>query len=139
MSESQGTHWHVASGLFGHGPDGADGFESADNPEALADAIRSELDAWIEREIETAELYAESEFYERAWKLRKHSDTLDSLRANLDNSRASAPLYVNDRAAWHATILRTVSEYFPMDVSEGSSRVFVWECNNGSDCEHLQD
>lgn len=139
LTVSADTHWHVASGLSGYGPDGSDGFDSADNPEALADAIRGELNTWAEFEFESAKSHAESGDYESAWKLREHSDSLDTLRQNLDNDRANAPLYVNDRAAWHATILRIVSEQFPLDVSEGRSRIYVWECNNGSDCEHTEE
>jgi hypothetical protein len=131
-------HWHVASGITGYGPDGSDGFASADTPESLADAIRWELSIWAEREMESADGAADDGDFESAWKLRKSADRIEILRANLDNERVKAPLYVNDRAAWHATILRTVETEFstPLLVNEGRTGVYVWTCID-STCEHL--
>lgn len=124
-----GLHWHAASGLTGYGPDAADGgVTTAHDVEGLADLIRDELSHWADNEHHTARAYADSGDYENAWKLREHSESIDVLCANLDNSRASAPLYADNRPAWHATIRQLVEDNFPYPVDEGRFRVHAWPC-----------
>ena len=134
-----GAHWHVASGLAGYGPDGADGFDTVDTMEQLADAVREELAYWSDQETSSAEAYAESGDFKSAWMLHKHAELIEQFRMNLDNARASAPLYVDNRPLWHETIRATVTEHFPFGVDEGNQYVFAWLCDDGAECDHLTD
>lgn len=133
------VHWHVASGLSGYGPN-ADTDVWARTPAELADLIREELVFWIDYEIQSAHAYATPSpepDYRSAWLLLQHADELDLLRANLNPERAKAPLFRShttgrpDPALWDAEVHR-VTAAFPVDVNEGRSRVYVWECTE--DC-----
>jgi hypothetical protein len=133
------AHWHVATGFAGYGPDGSDGYLSADDVHGTAELIRSELNDEIDGLGDTAEGFAQSEDFESAWKSRKLADELETFRMNVDSARASAPLYRDSPDAWVETLTRLIGEKFPMDLDiNGHRRLYVWQCTD-SECEHLGD
>ncbi|GAA3751134.1 hypothetical protein [Micromonospora maritima] len=131
------THWHVATGLAGYGPDGSDGYGTATDMPTLADLIRSELRDASSAEDETSRSIAEAGDYEDAWKIKTRSEELDTLAANFDNKRADAPLYAGRPDLWAETVQRLAVEKFPLDISY-NTRLYVWPCEE-SGCEHLAD
>lgn len=127
------SHWHCATGIAGYGPDAADGdFAMAHTVDGLCDMIRWELDSGGDYAHEEADSLAEVGQFEEAWASLTRSRELDTLRANLDPQRRHAPLYAQHGASWAASVLRIVSETFPVDYSE-YGRIYVWEC--GEDCD----
>jgi hypothetical protein len=129
-------HWHVAYGLAGYGPDGSDGFDSVTTWEALAFIVACRLQDSAESEDMTAGSLAESGDFESAWHTHKRADELSVLAMNFDNKRANAPLYRDDKPAWHSTIERLAREHFPLDVTD-NTRLYVWECGMPGECEHV--
>lgn len=129
-------HWHVATGLAGYGPDGADGYASATDARGIALALTEELGSAAESNYQTAESLADpGKDYEGAWRTMKLGEALTTLSANLDyDKRAQAPLYVNDSAALDATIMGIVASEFPLDITH-NTRLYVWQCDD-SDCDH---
>lgn len=129
-------HWHVATGLAGYGPDGADGYASATDAREIASALVSELDSAADFNYESAESLADpGKDYEAAWRTMKLGEALTALSANLDyDKRATAPLYVNDPAALDMTIMGIVASEFPLDITH-NTRLYVWQCDD-SDCDH---
>jgi hypothetical protein len=128
-------HTHVASGLAGYGPDAADsGFIVTHNVRETAEAIRDELNAWADIAYQSAEALADSGDFEQAWTEHKRSQSLETLRMNLDSKREEAPLYKDNPALWESTLQRLINENFPLDVSH-NSRLYVWDCIEHDDSE----
>jgi hypothetical protein len=128
-------HTHVASGLAGYGPDAADsGFIVTHNVRETAEAIRDELNAWADIAYQSAEALADSGDFEQAWAEHKRSQSLETLRMNLDSKREEAPLYKDNPALWESTLQRLINENFPLDVSH-NSRLYVWDCIEHDDSE----
>ncbi len=120
------VHYHGSHGLAGYGPDG-----DFDTPtfETLGDALeyaRDELSTDADMAHEDAHQLAASGDFESAWKAIELMESLELLQANLDPARKSAPLYVNDPAAY-AALQESQAAEFPVDVC-GSSRLYLWEC-----------
>ena len=142
MSEEEGTrdaaapHWHVASGLAGYGPDGADGFASFDSLGDAIDYARDELTTYVDMAHQDMHASGEAGEYEAAWQSLLLVERLELLRANLDPARASAPLYRGDPAAYRA-LQESQADEFPHDVSH-NARLYLWECAE-PDCEHCED
>lgn len=133
------NHWHVATGFAGYGPDGADGFGTADNVQGAADLIRADLADEIDASADTAAGHAEALDYESAWKVRAHADMLETMRMNVSNERAQAPLYRDSAGAWDAALVKIIGEKFPLDLDyQGRRRLYAWECTN-VDCDQVTD
>jgi len=137
------THWHVATGLAGYGPDAADGYITVGRdvtPEALTDVIREELSDAASYLADSADGYADAEDYESAWHAHKRAEELDILASNLDYRRRSlAPLYVNDRPALDATMTGLVADNFPLALDhDDTRRLYVWECGE-TECDESDD
>lgn len=133
------SHFHVASGLAGYGPDASDsdGFARFDTlGEALQYVHESELPLWIDQAHETAQCLAAGEDYRGAWYEVVRADDLEALRQNLNPARRSAPMYVDDLAAYEAMQQDQLAT-FPRTVSD-SSRLYVWECDE-SYCNDDED
>lgn len=123
------THYHVAYGLAGYGPDDIGG-----QLETLSDALecaRDELATDVDSAHEAILSHIESQEWEQACEAFTAMEALEILRMNLDPKRRSAPMYVNDPAAY-AALQETQLDLFPVDVGT-SSRLYVWECD--ADCE----
>lgn len=130
------THYHVASGLTGYGPEPDDGgFFPLPTLEAVSDYVRDELRVFSDMAYESADALADSGDFEAAWNERKRSDALELLRSNLDNARAGAPLYAGKPALWRETLDTIIGETFPLDVSH-NTRLYVWTCSE-SECLDL--
>jgi hypothetical protein len=121
------THWHVGHGAAGYGAD-SENTVTCSTLRAAAEAARDELESWADHEFETADQLAEAREFEDAWKMRKHVDEIDTLRQNLDNERANAPLYKDEPAKWDQTLMTLLNEHFPFSVDGGRCRVYAWEC-----------
>jgi hypothetical protein len=132
------SHYHVATGLAGYGPDASDtdGFATFDTLGSALDYARDELATFIEMAHEGSHAAADAGDYEQAWLEVCRVETLDTLRANLDPSRKQAPLYVDDDAAY-AALQETQAADFPHDVSH-NARLYLWECDE-PDCESAAD
>lgn len=126
-------HYHVQTGISGYGPDSDENTYTSESVRETADAIRWELDNAIDANVQTANLAGERGYYEEAWEAHKLAETLETLRANLSNDRADAPLYRDDPAAWDTTLARLIAETFPLDIIEPSTRLYVWTCGE-EDC-----
>lgn len=127
----ESSHWHVATGLQGYGPESDEfGFptfeDSDDGLIELVDEVHRILDEFSEWEFESADALGESGQFEDAWKTRKHSDELDTLARNWSNDRRSAPAYAGDPALWSDWV-RSNLDAFPIDVSF-NTRLYVWDC-----------
>jgi hypothetical protein len=124
------NHFHVESGLSGYGPQASDtdGFTVLETPKQVADMIRGELATWIDFENDSAHSYVEDGDFESAWNLHVHCEAMEILAANLNNARATAPLYKGNPELWDRTIMSIVAEHFPYNVNEGRSKIYVWEC-----------
>lgn len=120
-------HWHSGTGITGYGPEG-EGTDTAMSLTGLACNLRTHLDGIADSERDSAESLAEAGEFEDAWNTLKVSEAADVLGRNLDNRRASAPLYADDAPLWHATINRMVCENFPFDFRDGNSRLYAWDC-----------
>lgn len=131
-------HWHVAHGLAGYGPEGSDGYAYFTDPESLADYVRGELDSDAEALHDSATAYAEAGDFEEAWKTHMLTEEMATVAANFDNKRRDAPIYRDDRAAWHMTILHLVVEHFPYVTSPPAGQLYVWQCQTGYECEHYR-
>jgi len=130
------VHWHVASGLAGYGPDGADGFASFDS---LADAIeyaREEIGPFVDMAHESAHSLAESSDFEGAWREIERIEDLELWQASMDPARKEAPLYRGNEEAY-AALLADHAAQFPRDVSY-NTRLYLWDCAE-SDCEHCEE
>jgi hypothetical protein len=127
-------HYHVASGLAGYGPDASDsdGFPTFETLGEALDYARDELLVFIDMAHEDAHALADDGQYEDAWRQIERVEALENLRANLDTKRASAPLYVDDAAAYAALQESQLAE-FPHDVSH-NARLYVWSCVE-TECE----
>ena len=135
------VHWHVATGLAGYGPNASDtdGYATADNVRDLTSLIRWELDSAADYNHQAAQSLAESGDYESAWNTRELSDTLTTLGMNLDyERRASAPLYADNPIGLDAEMRSIISEAFPLDITD-NTRLYVWICDAGDDCDSAQD
>jgi hypothetical protein len=130
------AHWHVAYGLAGYGPDGADGFASFDSLGDALDYARDELSTDVDMAYEDAHILAEQSQYRDAWMAIERMERLELLRANLDPRRADAPLYRDDAAAYRA-LQESQAAGFPHDVSD-SSRLYLWQCDV-ADCDHCEE
>lgn len=132
-------HWHVATGPSGYGPEGSDGYGTATDARELASLIQQECNDTADFERQGAENDAEIGDFESAWKALKNSEWLSMLALNFDyDTRAMAPLYVDNSPLLDETIYRLAGENFPHDFRDGNSRVYVWECVN-AECEHLAE
>lgn len=127
------THYHVATGLAGYGPDAADtdGYPTFDTAQEALSYARDELTTWIDFAAETAQSYAAGEDYEQAWKESQRADDLETLRANLDPARREAPLYRDNPTAYQTLVQEQVGG-FPHDVSY-NTRLYLWQCDE-SEC-----
>ncbi len=131
-------HYHVAYGLAGYGPDGADGYASFEDLagalEYASDYLRESADM-LEEE---AEAEAENGRYEDAWKAHKHADRLELQRMNQDlERRRNAPMYVDDDEAY-AALLDDLAGAYPIDVDSRSCRLYLWACDEAG-CDHWED
>jgi hypothetical protein len=132
------SHWHIASGLAGYGPDGTDGYSTATDMQNLAYSVAEELQSFAGYNDDSARCLAEAGDYKEAWQTMMLAESLSALFHNLDyDKRLQAPLYVNDAAALDASIERIVEETFPLDVSY-NTRLYVWQCDE-AECEHLDE
>lgn len=131
--EPAGRHWHIATGIAGYGPDGADGFGTATTLDDTAESARDELRTSVDICEETAEALAADGHFEEAWREHKRADALEILRANLNTDRKDAPLYAGKPELWHRTLSDIVADSFPVDISH-SARLYVWECTD-TDCD----
>lgn len=148
-------HWHVAYGIAGYGPDGVDGFLTATEirgPGGLADLISTELQKAAEASYQEAEGLSieadklreqrltdrELEALRAYQEEMQRTDTLSTLSANFSINRESAPLYTDNPALWEENVLRLVAKAFPCNISS-NERLYVWECEEGGRCEHLQE
>lgn len=142
------THWHVAGGLAGYGPNGEDGYAYAVTWRELADLLLEGLQRAAEYVYETAQAAAEGGDKAQAWDLVKECEELERLAQNFDNERREAPAYPTDDA-WDAEIQRMVESNFPYyydhtvnDSAENPSArlaLYAWPCTEGADCEHVED
>jgi hypothetical protein len=133
------THWHIATGLAGYGPDGSDGYGTADSPASLAAALTDELARHASAEWETADVYGDDGQYEQAWRTLTRARGLETLAHNFDPKRANSPLYRHDPAAWESTVEDMTRKTFPLDVSH-NTRLYVWECElDSAVCEHAKE
>jgi hypothetical protein len=130
------SHYHVAYGLAGYGPDGADGFACFDEVGAALEYARDELARDVDMAHEDAHALADDGQYEDAWRAIVRMEDLEVLRANLDPARRQAPLY-RDAAAAYAQLQTDQAGAFPHDVSE-TSRLYLWECDVDG-CEHCEE
>jgi hypothetical protein len=130
------THFHVAHGISGYGPDGADGFPTFDTLADALDYAREELATDLDMAHETAHGFAEAGDYESAWKEILRMEALELLRANLDPKRKSAPAYANDPAAY-AEMQEGQAAEFPVAVSH-SCNLYLWDCAE-SDCKDEEE
>lgn len=131
------SHWHVATGLAGYGPDGADGYASFDSLSGALDYARDELSTFVDFAHEGAHAAAEDGRFEEAWREVVRMEDLENWRANLDPKRAGAPAYVNDPAAY-AAMQEEQAAQFPRDVSY-NTRLYLWQCETPEDCDHLEE
>lgn len=133
------AHWHVATGFAGYGPDGADGYATADDVIGAADLARDDLREEIGGLSDTAESYADMKDFESAWKSHKLADELDIVRANISPKRAEAPLYRDQPGAWREMLTQLIGQTFPLALDiDGSRRLYVWECET-PDCDQTDD
>lgn len=131
-------HWHVATGLAGYGPDGSDGYDTAENLRDVSDAIRDRLRDFIDSNDQGARAVADTGDYKDAWETMMLAESLETLSTNLNNKRGdSAPLYVGKPKLWDETLDRIIGETFPLDVSY-NTRLYVWECDT-AECDHLDE
>ncbi|MFG3710913.1 hypothetical protein [Micromonospora sp. NPDC047730] len=130
-------HWHVATGLVGYGPDGADGYGTAIELTDVADLIRDELRQAADSEDEGSRSEAEAADFSEAWKLKTRAEHLSILAETFSNDRANAPLYAGKPEMWADTIETLIRQHFPLDISD-RSRLYVWPCAEPG-CEHLAD
>src|SRR4029450_5198246 len=130
------THYHVASGITGYGPDGADGFACFDSLAGALDYARDELSTFADMAHEAAHGFAAEHAYADAWGEIERMEELETLRANLDPARASAPLYRDDPDAYAALQAEQLAG-FPRLVSHNTG-LYVWPCDE-PDCEHCDD
>ncbi|TKK84612.1 hypothetical protein FDA94_28705 [Herbidospora galbida] len=140
MTETRPHHWHIAHGLAGYGPDGADGYNTAteiSGSGGLADQISDELDRDAESAHGLIRTEGEAGNFKEAFEAWELHDKLTTLSLNFSIRREDAPLYKDDKPLWERTVLRLVAENFPLDVSD-NSRMYVWECTE-PECEHLTD
>ncbi len=137
MSTYTANHWHVATGLSGYGPDGADGFASFDSLAQALDYARDEMRDAIDFAHDGAHGFAQAEDYESAWNEVLRIESLETLRANLDPARQSAPLYRDDPVAY-AALLESQAADFPHDWSE-HTRLYLWQCEDPATCEHGEE
>lgn len=131
------AHFHVAYGLAGYGPDGADEFASFATLAEALDYARDELVADVDMAHEEAHALADAGDYESAWRAIERMERLETLRANLDPKRAQAPLY-RDNPGAYAQLQESQAAAFPHDVA-GNSRLYLWECESPVTCEHLAE
>lgn len=134
------AHWHIATGLAGHGPDGSDGFHTATEIRGLGglcDQLSEQLTGHSWQSHELAHAYGQSEAYEDAWKEILRSEELETLAANFAPKREDMPLYSDNKELFEKRIREMVGANFPLDVSP-NTRLYVWECCE-PDCEHLNE
>ena len=130
------THYHVAHGLAGYGPDVDEGTPTF---EVLAEALeyaRDELASDIDLAHESAHAFGDAGQFEDAWREVLRMESLETLRANLDPARASAPLYAADPAAYNALQEKQAAELFPVDAYGPAGRLYLWDCD---EAECLED
>lgn len=131
------THWHVATGLVGYGPDGADGFATFDTLAGALDYARDELSMFVDMAHEEAHAFGDEGQFEEAWRAVLLMERLELLRANLDPARSQAPLYRDDPPAYFA-LLESQANEFPHDVSH-NTRLYLWQCDDPASCEHGEE
>ncbi len=132
------THWHVASGLAGYGPDCDEGTPTFHDLGDALEYARDELSVYVDMAYDGARSSAEpwapegheaaAPDYETAWQEVSRAWELETLRANLDPKRSEAPLYAGDTDAYSA-LQRSQAEEFPHDVSY-NARLYLWDCQN---------
>lgn len=136
------THWHVTTGLAGYGPDNSDDdtWSTATNAQELAAEVKEYCETVADIEYPmAAQTAAENGDYKAAWLLSENSHALFNLAQGFDyDTRAKAPLYVNDPEALDDTMIRLAREHFPFDYNEGRSRIYVWECDEPDLCPNCQ-
>jgi hypothetical protein len=140
------THWHVASGLAGYGPDGDDGYAYAVTWRELAGLLHGELNQAAEYLYEGAEGTAVGGDKALAYDLIKESEEAETMAQNLADSRPDAPLYADNADLWNTTVKALVESHFPYyydhTVGPGNAArlaLYAWPCEAGSECEHVED
>jgi hypothetical protein len=131
------SHWHVATGLAGYGPDGSDGYATFATLAEALDYARDELRFAVDHAHESAHAHGDAGDYESAWENVLACERLETLRANLDPARASAPLYRDDAAAFVA-LQESQAADFPHDLT-GADRLYLWQCEEPSECDHVDE
>jgi hypothetical protein len=148
------THWHVASGLTGYGPDASSTtYGTACTIRELAALLEGDLKDAAESEFQTASAIVYSpdndpdsvplENYKEAWLTEKHGEELASIAMNFSPDRLDAPLYKDNAPLWEETIKRLVAEhfgYFGMGTLQiaHNSTLYIMECSEDN-CEHLKE
>lgn len=140
------SHWHVAYGLTGYGPEGADDSWASvqhDQYEELLELIRGDLESSIEDIGEQMTLGHEQGdregLYDDFGRLRKAEETLINLenlviqRGHLDPSRDDLNL-----ADWKTRVQDWVVNNFPLPVAHNSG-LYVLLCPANRDCDHWKD
>lgn len=137
------SHWHVATGLAGYGPEGSDGFACY---ATLADALegaREEMRSFVDMAHDAAHGFGDAGQFEDAWLEVLRCERLEVLRANLDPARRDAPLY-RDRAGYPpgderwCKLQESQAADFPHDVSH-NTRLYLWQCEDPAGCEHCEE
>lgn len=134
-------HFHVAHGLAGYGPYGSESYDTGENWEDVADLIRDRLRGVVDRLAEDMSIASERQDYKEYHDASELAASIETLAANLDNSRSDAPLYGGDTEAWRGTIADIVSKSFPLDLdTRGANRLYAWVCTTSdAECDHFRD
>ncbi len=134
------THFHVATGLSGYGPDDPDGYATGETWRDVADLIRDVLRDAAVPLADEADACSERFDYEGYHAARELADALHYMSENLSNSRAEAPLYTSGQASWDDAIADLVERQFPLSIStRGYERLYAWECaETDGGCVHAQ-
>ena len=137
LCDAPRDHWHVATGLAGYGPEGADGFVTFSTLSDALEYARDEISTFVDMAHEDAHACGAAGMFEDAWREVLRIEDLESWRANLDPARRSAPLYREDPAAY-ASMQEEQAAQFPRDVSY-NTRLYLWQCEDPATCEHGEE
>lgn len=122
------SHYHVAHGLAGYGPDVDEGTATFETLGEALEYARDELAGDVDIAHESAHSFGDAGQFENAWREVLRMESLELLRANLDPARAQAPLYANDPAAYRA-LQESQAGMFPVDAYGPAGRLYLWDCD----------